>query len=202
MLVLGRKKDDDSTSLPTPDSGESDEQGAVGKGRPTPKRREAEAKNRRPLVVNDRKAAKAQQRKANMEARAKMDQAMRTGDERHMPAQHQGSQRRYVRDYVDARWSLGEFFLPIALIFVVLVLVFGNNPQFAFPLLVLLYGIVFVALIDAILLGRRLRKKLVERYGKENLQRGIVMYAVLRAFQLRATRMPKPQVKRGEYPAL
>lgn len=187
----------DAVDAPTDESSEAR---ASGKGRPTPTRKEAEAKNRRPLVTNDRKAARAKQRSANQQARIQMDQAMRTGDERHMPAQHRGPQRRYVRDYVDARWSLGEFFLPIAMVFLVMTFVWGSQPQWALPLLLILYGIVAIALIDAVLLGRRIRAKLTERYGKENLQRGIVMYAVLRAFQLRPTRMPKPQVKRGEYP--
>lgn len=208
--MLGRKKDQTpevvTQAQDSPASTISPDDVAAGvpagsKGRPTPKRREAEAKNRRPLVVNDPKAARAAQRKANAEARARMNEAMITGEDRYMPAQHRGEQRRYIRDYVDARWSLGEFFLPIAFVFVILTFVLGNDPRFALPLLLGLYALVAVAVVDAIFVGRRIRKQLAAKYGAENVQKGGIMYAVLRSFQLRPTRMPKPQNKRGQYPA-
>lgn len=171
----------------------------AGKGRPTPKRREQEARNRRPLVGKDPRLARKEQRKRNAEQREAMNQAMLTGDERNMPYQHRGSQRRYVRDYIDARWSIAEFFLPIAIVFVIATFALGNNPNFALPLLVLLYGIIIVAVLDSYLAGRRARNRLRERHGEA--QRGTIMYAVMRSFQLRRTRMPKPQVKRGQFPS-
>lgn len=196
--VFGRKNDPSADIAP--DSTSSQASGS-GKGRPTPTRKEAEARNRRPLVVNDRKEARARQRRANAEARTKMDEAMRTGDDRHMPNQHRGPQKRFARDYMDARWSVGEFFLPIALVFVVLMFVVSNQPQLAFPLLMILYGLIFLGLIDAIIAGRRIRRRLLERYSESEVK-GIRRYAAICAFQLRATRMPKPQVKRGQYPTL
>lgn len=196
--MLGRKKDQTPQTVTPPESAVVEE---AGKGRPTPKRREAEAKNRRPLVANDPKAARAAQRKANAEARQRMNEAMVTGEERYLPAQHRGEQRRYIRDYVDARWSLGEFFLPIAFVFVILTFVLGSDPRFAVPLLLGLYGLVAVAVIDAIFVGRRIRKQLAAKYGPGGVQKGTIMYAVLRSFQLRPTRMPKPQNRRGQYPA-
>lgn len=204
--MFGRKKDETSavTAAPSPtvsadDVGDASH--ATGKGRPTPTRKEAEAKNRRPLVQNDPKLARQEQRRKNAEARARMNEAMITGDERNMPAQHRGEQRHYVRNYIDARWSLGEFFLPIALVFVVLTFVVGQRPEWALPLLLSLYAIVAIAVVDAVMAGRRIRGKLREKFGADRVQKGIVMYAVLRAFQLRPTRMPKPQNKRGEFPA-
>lgn len=190
-----------------PDRGTStsgaDASPADRKGRPTPTRKEAEAKNRRPLVASagDPKAARAEQRKANAEARARMNEAMNTGDERYMPVQHKGVQRRYIRDYVDARWSLGEFFLPIALVFVVLTFVVGQNPNVALPLLLAMYLLVIIAVVDSVLAGLRIRKRLRTKFGEDKVQKGGVMYAVLRSFQMRPTRQPKPQVKRGEFPA-
>ncbi|WP_454294587.1 DUF3043 domain-containing protein [Salana multivorans] len=204
--MLGRKKDQTpevvTQAQDAPASTiSSDDVAAGGKGRPTPKRREAEAKNRLPLVVNDPKAARAAQRKANAEARARMNEAMVTGEDKYLPAQHRGEQRRYIRDYVDARWSLGEFFLPIAFVFVILTFVLGNDPRFALPLLLGLYALVAVAVVDAIFVGRRIRKQLAAKFGAEKVQKGTIMYAVLRSFQLRPTRMPKPQNRRGQYPA-
>ena len=49
---------------------------------------------------------------------------------------------------------------------------------------------------------RRLRKKLAEKFGDEAAgAKGNGMYAAMRAFQLRRSRMPRALVKRGEYPA-
>ena len=202
--MFGRKKDSTlapGSTISAEDVGTTDAAlDAAGKGRPTPTRREAEAKNRRPLVHNDPKVAKAEQRRKNSEARAQMNQAMVTGDDRYLPAQHKGPQRRFIRDYVDARWSLGEFFLPVAFVFVLGTFLVGNNPDFALPLILALYGLVAVAVLDSVLMARRVRKRLRETFGEDKVARAVVMYAVLRSFHMRPTRMPKPQVKRGEYP--
>lgn len=203
--MFGRKKDSTLTPGSTTkaeDVGSLDAamDAAAGKGRATPKRREAEAKNRRPLVHNDPKLARSEQRKKNAEARAQMNAAMVSGDDRYLPAQHKGAQRRYIRDFVDARWSLGEFFLPVAFVFVIGTFVVGNRPEFALPLILALYGLVAIAVTDSVLMARRVRKRLRESFGEDKVQRGSIMYAVLRSFQMRPTRMPKPQVKRGQYP--
>jgi len=103
----------------------------VGKGRPTPKRRDQQAKNLHPVVPKDRKAAKREARAARDEAWKRQSEAMVTGDEKYLPSREKGPVKRYIRDYVDARFSLGEFFMP--LIFVLLILSFGFNhvlPQY------------------------------------------------------------------------
>ena len=86
------------------------------KNRPTPKRKDQEAANRRPLVVADRKAAKSVDRKKRREAQLQQRDAMATGDDAHLPARDKGPVRRYIRDYVDARWNLGEFMLPVMIV--------------------------------------------------------------------------------------
>lgn len=197
--MFGRKKDSSPAPTSTIDASDVGST-AVGKGRPTPKRREAEAANRRPLVQNDPKLARAEQRRKNAESRAQMNQAMVTGDDRHLPLQHKGVQRRFIRDYVDARWSLGEIFLPVAFVFVIGTFLVNNRPQLALPLILGLYSLVLLAVIDSVLVARRIRKQLRAKYGDTGVQKGGIMYAVLRSFQMRATRMPKPQVKRGEFP--
>lgn len=50
---------------------------------------------------------------------------MQTGEEKYLPVQHKGPARRFARDYIDARWTLGEFFLPIALL--VVLVMFGGT---------------------------------------------------------------------------
>lgn len=173
--------------------------GSDRKGRPTPKRSEAEAANKRPLVPNDRKAAAKAAREKAREQRNVEYRAMQTGDERHLPARDKGPLKRYVRDYVDARWNLGEFFLPIAFAFIVLNFIFISNATMSVVVLMLLYGVVLLTLADAFLLWRGLKKRLRAKFG--DVPRGTMMYAVMRAFQIRRSRLPKPSSKKhGVWP--
>jgi hypothetical protein len=169
------------------------------KNRPTPKRREQEAARKKPLVVTDRKAARQADRLRRRESSAKMREAMLTGDDRHLPARDKGPERRFIRDYVDARWNLGEFMLPVML--VVLALSFIRLPWAQLGVFVLVYGLLLVAIGDAFLMWRRLKKRLAAKFGTGGVPKGAAMYAVMRAFQMRRSRMPRPLVKRGEYPA-
>ncbi|WP_265523688.1 DUF3043 domain-containing protein [Oerskovia flava] len=189
----------------TPDGGPVDPVEAAaeiertGKGRPTPKRKVSEAANKRPLVPNDRRAAAKAARLKQREARERQYQAMQTGDERYLPPRDKGPVKRYVRDHVDARWNLGEFFLPIALVFIVLTFLTSQAPDLAFTVVLLLYGIVVLTIIDAFIMWRGLRRRLVAKFGE--IPKGTVMYAVMRAFQLRRARLPKPTHKKhGTYP--
>src|SRR5690625_7154092 len=100
-----------------------------GKGRPTPKRRDQEAANRRPLIADDRRVAKQQQKQAVAEERARMRRALDTGEERYLPARDQGPQRRYARDHVDARWGTGEWVIMGVLIFLGIGLIPSSSTQ-------------------------------------------------------------------------
>lgn len=173
---------------------------AAGKGRPTPRRTQAQAARRRPLVPADRKAAAKSQRAAAKRARDREYQAMRTGDERYLPARDKGPVRRWVRDYVDARRNLGEYFLPISIIMLLSTVVTTQNPTVGVVVILALYLVVIATVVDAFWLSRVLKKKLNARFGEDKVPRGTLMYGVLRAFQMRRTRLPKPQVSRGEYP--
>lgn len=176
-------------------------EGPGGKGRPTPKRKVAEAANRRPLVPQDRKAAAKEAKAAQRVERDRQYAAMQTGDERYLPAKDKGPVRRYVRQYVDARWSLGELFLPVAIVMLLLnMLLTSVSPELAFLGLVVLYLFIVGMVVDVAIMWRRLRKKLVAKFGDDAIQRGLMMYAITRVFQIRRARLPKPQVKHGEYP--
>ena len=168
------------------------------KGRPTPKRRQQEAANKRPLVITDRKVAKVTDKAKRREAVALQRQAMVTGDDAHLPVRDKGPERRFIRDYIDARWSVGELMLPIMLIVLALSLL-GQRWQLLVFFLV--YGLVIVAIIDAFFMWRRIKVKLAAKFGPGKVPSGGLMYAMMRSFQIRPTRMPKPQVKRGDYPS-
>jgi hypothetical protein len=108
--------------------------------------------------------------------------------------------RRYMRDYIDARRNLAEFMLPVMLI--VLALSFLRTSQILFFVTLLTYSILLTAVADTFIMWRGLRKRLTEKFGEEAAKaKGNGMYAAMRAFQLRRSRMPRALVKRGEYPA-
>lgn len=189
-------------SRPTPPASEQSEPAErAGKGRPTPSRKEAEAARRRPLVPADRKLAQRSARAASKEARDREYQAMRTGDERYLPVRDKGPVRRWTRDYVDSRFNMGEWFLPFSLVAIVAMMLTQSSALAAVIVLVVLYVVVLVAVIDAVILARRVKAGVEERFGAAAVPRGIRMYAVTRAFQIRRLRLPKPQVGRGGRPS-
>ena len=157
------------------------------------------AARKRPLVPEDRKASKAAERAAVQEQRLKMRRAMETGDEKYMPARDRGPQKRFARDFVDARFSLGEYLMFGALIFVVVsLLVPASSEQMIYVLGG--FWVMFLAVfVDVFILSRKLKKRLTEKFG--DVERGVVWYGSMRSLQFRRLRLPKPLVNRGEYPA-
>lgn len=190
----------DSATTEAP-AGETVEQTAArlaGKGAPTPTRKQQEAANRRPLVPGDRKeAAKAARAKA-ADARERARIGMANGEEKYLPMRDRGEQKRYVRDYVDARFSIGEFMIPV--MFLVIILTFIPSPSVQTYGILALWAFFLIAVVDSIILGFTLTRKLAAKYGKDKVEK-VRWYAAMRALQLRAMRLPKPQVKRFQFPS-
>ena len=172
---------------------------SVGKGRPTPTRKEREAANLRPLVSDDRRAAAKESRAKMAQQREKARVGMAAGEEKFLPMRDKGAQRRWLRDYVDARFSVGEVLIPV--MFIVIVLTFVNNDLTQLIGILGLWAFFIIAVIDAVVLGYVVTRKISERFGADKVQRGTRWYAAMRAMQLRLIRLPKPQVKRGQFPA-
>lgn len=184
--------------LPTDSSSGDATSGRTGKGRPTPTRKEAQAAKAQPLVGGRDKTALKAQRQKQAEARERARVGMMQGDERYLTVRDKGPQRRFVRDYVDARFSVGEFLIPLMLIVLIMTFLPGI---FQVISLAVIWGYVIIAVLDAIVLGFVLQRKLTAKFGAENLQGGFRWYAAMRAFQFRPLRMPKPQVKRTHFPS-
>lgn len=168
------------------------------KGRPTPKRSEAQSQRRTVTAApSSRKEAAKRQREARRADMARQREALASGDDRYLPLRDKGPVRRYVRDYVDARWSVAEFFLPIAV--VILVLSMLPSPQLKNISLLLWMTVLVLIVLDSVGLAFRLRKALKARFPDKPL-RGAVPYGLMRTLQMRKMRLPKPQVARGERP--
>ncbi|MDR3107657.1 MAG: DUF3043 domain-containing protein [Bifidobacteriaceae bacterium] len=177
-----------------------------GKGRPTPTRKQAEAVHKRPLGGAGQKPTtpltKEQQKAQRSKAREQFNYAMKTGDERYLPARDKGPVRRWTRDYIDSRRSIGEYIVFLALGSLVLLFVLIQvSPFIASAVMLLMYVLVFAVIADAFIRGRRLKKVLVAKFGEDQLPRGSVWYGINRSLQMRRTRMPNPQVSRGEHPS-
>lgn len=177
------------------------------KGRRTPTRKEAEARRRRPVVNQDRKLAKEQAKEKRAEAYAREREALKTGDERYLPFRDKGKVRRYIRNYVDARWSLAEFLLPAMLVFLAGMLLMSLVPlpgvageYFILGLTALFYGLLITSIIESIFVWQKIKKKLATVYPNERIPRGTWFYLYSRMLMARRWRSPKPQVARGDFP--
>ncbi|MDX2682506.1 MULTISPECIES: DUF3043 domain-containing protein [Streptomyces] len=165
------------------------------KGRPTPKRSEAQSQRR--SVANTSTSRKDAAKRQREERRAQLDrqrQALAGGDERYLPVRDKGPVRKHARDFIDSRFNVAEFFLPMAVVILVLSMVRVGSLQ-TIALLLWLVVIVLIVL-DSFVTGFRLRKQLAERFPDQN-RRGAVAYALMRSLQMRRLRLPKPQLKRG-----
>ena len=166
-----------------------------GKGRATPTRKEAEAAAKaRAKAPRTRKEQAAKQRQQRSESSRKIRQAMKTGDERYFMARDKGPVRRYVRDFVDSRFSFLELMIPAML--VTLVLSYSGNQAMMETGNFMLFGMFILIIVDIATVRFRVRRELTRRFPEENLK-GTTWYAISRSMQMKFMRLPKPQVKIG-----
>lgn len=168
----------------------------ASKGRPTPSRKEAEAAAKlRAKPPRTRKEQAAAERKARQANSQLLRDALKTGDDRHLPARDRGPVRRFVRDFIDVRFSFIELLMPMMI--VVLVLGMTGNQNLADTGTLILMGTLVLVIIDAVFMRRKLGKELKARFP-DAPTRGITYYAVMRAMQMRFMRLPKAQKKIGQ----
>jgi hypothetical protein len=191
--MFGRKQ------APVETTPENVDSTAAGKGRPTPSRKEAEAARKQSLKLpKDPKAARTAARERDRDARAQQRAALMAGDERALPARDQGPVKRYVRDFVDSRFTIAEYFIFVAL--GVLVLGFVPNPVVQLAVSISWMALIALVAFDEIFLLVRLNMALRKRFPDKAERKGALWYAGLRTLQLRRFRLPPPRVRRGDTP--
>ncbi|WP_144873296.1 DUF3043 domain-containing protein [Microbacterium sp. 1.5R] len=177
---------------------------SAGKGRATPTRAEQEAARRRPLVANTKEAKAAARAELN-ERRARAQAGLAAGEEKFLPARDRGPQRRWVRDYVDAGWHPAEFVMGVMVLVILVSLLPANLAIGGFAVAGWAYLVMMAYLVLAIggmiFLAVRVKRKVSAKFGAERMERGLGWYAAMRSLQMRFMRLPKAQVKRGQYPA-
>ena len=172
--------------------------GAVtaGKGRPTPKRSEAEKRRRQPYTApKDRKEASRASRDRQRTDRTRRMEAVRRGEEWALPARDRGQVKALARDYVDSKRRISEYYMYGLLVLLVLLFIRAPIVQTIVPLLVL--AAVLIMAIEGIFIGRQVKRIAAERLPGQST-RGLALYSAMRALQIRKLRVPKPRVKPGD----
>ena len=168
----------------------------AGKGRPTPKRSEAERRRRQPYTApKDRKEASRTSRDRQRADRTRRMEAVRRGEEWAMPPRDRGPVKALARDYVDSKRRVSEYYMYGLLVLLVLLFVPSLIVKTIVPLLVL--SAVLVMAIEGFYIGRRVKSLAAQRLPGEST-RGLGLYAGMRALQIRKLRVPKPRVDPGD----
>jgi hypothetical protein len=167
-----------------------------GKGRPTPTRKEAEAAAKAlAKPPRTRRGMQAAQRASRTESSSRVRQGMRNGEEKYLLPRDKGPVRRFIRDFVDSRFSFIELIIP--LLVVTMVLGYSGNDTLRSIGNSVLFGSVLLVALDMVVLRFRLRRQLAARFPDEPTK-GTTYYAVTRAMQMKFMRLPKPKVKIGQ----
>ncbi|MFI9818756.1 DUF3043 domain-containing protein [Saccharothrix variisporea] len=176
-----------------------------GKGRPTPKRREAEGKRRGPVPPPPRtqrealkrmrgnKVSKEERRAAAVERRKRM----MAGEDKYLLPRDRGPVKAYIRDVVDSRRNLMGLFMPLAILVFVALLVPAPQVQ-QYATLVTTF-MLLAMVVEGFVLGRYVTKRVRAKFPQDTT-RGLSIgwYSFIRASQLRRLRVPKPRVSYGD----
>lgn len=153
----------------------------------TPTRRQAEAARMERLHPS---LSPKEQRKAN--ARAKSGARMEAWDR-----VERSAERQLLRDYVDTRWTVAEFMLPVMILIMAASMAFMGQPQIAYWLTLALWPLMIITFINLFIMWRGFKKLLAERHPGTPT-RGLLMYMMNRSIMLRRFRQPGPRINRGD----
>ena len=179
----------------------------AAKGRPTPKRSEAERNRYQSITgsttsgrgpgsgsTSGSKATPEDKARARSE-RDRRTAAMRRGEEWALGPRDRGPIRKLARDYVDSHRRPSEYYMYVLVLLLVALL--SRNATLNTYVSPLVLVLIVVVVIDGYLIRRALLKLAAERYPGEST-RGMTTYAVMRALQIRRFRMPTPRLKPGD----
>ncbi len=191
----------DSPGAQSPDGPAEEKQprsaAEAAKGRPTPKRSVAE-RNRRQPITGTRPSAGPRTPEDKVKARtgrARKYEAMKQGEAWALNPRDRGPTRALARDYIDSKRRISEYYMYILILLLAAIFVRNKTEQeYVSPLVLVL---VLIIVIDAQFIRRRLRQLISERLPGEST-RGLTIYAVMRALQIRRFRVPAPRVRPGD----
>ena len=171
------------------------------KGRATPSRKEAEAARKARLKTPVSRKDQAKRARESRDAmRSKQREAIKTGDDRYLPAREQGPVRHFARDFVDRRRNIAEYLIPFLFVILLFLFVAGvsGHPEWSAYATAFIYPLIIIGVVvNEFILVRSLKRELKARFKPEETT-GTTFYAILRSSQLRRMRIPKPQLKHGD----
>lgn len=173
----------------------------TAKGRATPKRSEAERGRRQGITGTPSRSGSASRsgtKTSSADSRADRlarNEAMRRGEQWALPARDRGPVKGLARDYIDSRRRLSEYYMYLMIVLVVVLFVKKSGVQlYAEPIALVL---ILLVVVDAAWLRFKLTKLVRERLPGEST-RGLTIYAVFRALQIRRFRVPPPRIHPGD----
>jgi hypothetical protein len=198
LRLPGRRDRAETTDMTSTDASTDQLVPASGKGRPTPKRSEAQGRRPGPPPPppTTRKEAYKRMRAQQAAQRGDARRAAARGDDSFLPARDRGPVRKLVRDVVDSRRNVGSLFLAIAGVALVGAL-YPSLAVKAYSSYVLM-GFFLLLVVDSVVLGRRIKGKVAERFPDGSQKtKGVVWYGITRSTMIRRWRFPKPDVAVG-----
>jgi hypothetical protein len=157
------------------------------KDRPTPTRKEAEAARRQRVTTTLNKK----------EARAAASRHRRAERMRAVSAREAAPERVLMRDYIDARFNIGEFLLPSVVVILAVTILGSYWPRVTVIATLAMYLFIIAVFVDGYLMWRGFKKVLAARLPNAS-PKGLLMYGTSRSTQIRRFRSPPPRIKRGE----
>ncbi len=157
------------------------------KDRPTPTRKEAEAARRQRMNTT---LSKKQSRAAA--SRQSRSERMKT-----ISAREAVPEKVLMRDYIDARFNLGEFLLPSVVVILAVTLLGSYWPAVTLIATLAMYLFIIAVFVDGYLMWRGFKTVLAKRLPKAS-PKGLLLYGMTRSTQIRRFRSPAPRIKRGE----
>jgi hypothetical protein len=174
-------------AAPEPPAATIDHAPTGKKDRPTPTRKEAEAARRQRVTTTLSKK----------EARAASSRHARAERMKAVSAREAAPEKVLMRDYIDARFNIGEFLLP-SVVVILAVTILGSYWQAVTLIATLaMYLFILAVFVDGYLMWRGFKKVLAARLPKAS-PKGLLLYGMTRSTQIRRFRTPAPRIKRGE----
>ena len=183
----------------------------VGKGRPTPKRSQAQGrrgpvapppKTQREAIKRSKEVGKTLTKDERRVQSTERRERMMRGDDAYVLPRDRGAVRAFVRDATDARRNMAGILLPVALISFLILLIRNPTVQVVGPFILLVA--ILAAVVDSLIFGRQLSRRVAERFprgdpsGLSIKPRSLGFYAFNRACLIRKWRVPRPRVGRGD----